>query len=169
MCARLGGSRERSRHGTFISVSLPPGRVRVLIEACFVLVVERTSSPRFSGTLLVGARPDLDSRTFSSLQDIFSYNVEQSNGAYTLRLLLTIISPRMCADARIPPVFTGDTHNMIVVVQTQEQLDLQSAVDYVGDLCLGCVDRFQTLRDALPSWGPAIDDQLAAYVAGLGD
>lgn len=63
----------------------------------------------------------------------------------------------------------GDTHNMIVVVQTQEQLDLQSAIDYVGSLCLGCIDRFQTLRDALPSWGPDIDEQLAVYVDGLGD
>lgn len=69
----------------------------------------------------------------------------------------------------MPPVPAGDTHNMIVVVQTQEQLDLQSAVDYVGDLCLGCVDRFETLRAALPSWGPQIDDQLAVYVQGLGD
>ncbi|OJT14281.1 Alpha-muurolene synthase [Trametes pubescens] len=97
--------------------------------------------------------------------DIFSYNVEQSNGALPAILSL----PRTRADICAHPVLLGDTHNMIVVVQTQEQLDLQSAVDYVGDLCLGCVDRFQTLRDALPSWGPEIDDQLAAYVAGLGD
>ncbi|KAI0828590.1 terpenoid synthase [Trametes gibbosa] len=74
--------------------------------------------------------------------DIFSYNVEQAN---------------------------GDTHNMIVVVQTQEQLDLQSAIDYVSALCLGCITRFQILRDALPSWGHVIDNQLATYVDGLGD
>lgn len=58
---------------------------------------------------------------------------------------------------------------MIVVVQTQEKLDLQSAIDYVGALCLGCITRFETLRDALPSWGPTVDDQLATYIEGLGD
>ncbi|KAI0676414.1 terpenoid synthase [Trametes maxima] len=74
--------------------------------------------------------------------DIFSYNVEQAN---------------------------GDTHNMIVVVQRQEKLDLQSAIDYVGALCEQCVDRFDTLRRALPSWGPEIDSQLQVYIDGLGD
>ena len=63
----------------------------------------------------------------------------------------------------------GDTHNMIVVVQYQERLELQEAVDYVGDLCLGCIDRFEALRDALPSWGPEIDEQLQVYIDGLGD
>ncbi|KAJ3002976.1 hypothetical protein NUW54_g5554 [Trametes sanguinea] len=63
----------------------------------------------------------------------------------------------------------GDTHNMIVVVQTQQKLDLQSAIDYVGELCMGCVDRFQTLREQLPSWGPEIDAQVQVYVEGLGD
>ncbi|KAI0760326.1 terpenoid synthase [Fomes fomentarius] len=74
--------------------------------------------------------------------DIFSFNVEQAN---------------------------GDTHNMIVVVQNQQKLELQEAVDYVGDLCLACIDRFQALRKALPSWGPEIDAQLQVYIDGLGD
>ncbi|KAI0642719.1 terpenoid synthase [Trametes meyenii] len=74
--------------------------------------------------------------------DIFSFNVEQAN---------------------------GDTHNMIVVVQRQEKLDLQSAINYVGALCEQCVDRFDTLRRALPSWGPEIDNQLQVYIDGLGD
>ncbi|OSC97804.1 terpenoid synthase [Trametes coccinea BRFM310] len=64
---------------------------------------------------------------------------------------------------------SGDTHNMIVVVQTQQKLDLQSAIDYVGELCMGCVDRFQRLREQLPSWGPEIDEQVQVYVEGLGD
>ena len=75
-------------------------------------------------------------------KDLFSYNVEQSK---------------------------GDTHNMIVVVQHQENLELQEAVDYVGDLCLGCIDRFTALRKVLPSWGPEIDAQLEVYIDGLGD
>ncbi|RPD61335.1 terpenoid synthase [Lentinus tigrinus ALCF2SS1-6] len=74
--------------------------------------------------------------------DIFSFNVEQAR---------------------------GDTHNMIVVVQHQEGLELQEAIDYVGDLCFGCIDRFEALRRALPSWGPEIDDQLQIYIDGLAD
>ena len=57
---------------------------------------------------------------------------------------------------------------MIVIVQQHEQLELQEAIDYVGDLCLGCIDRFEALRQALPSWGPEIDEQLQVYIDGLG-
>ena len=45
--------------------------------------------------------------SFYGVQDIFSYNVEQSK---------------------------GDTHNMIPVVMNEEGIDLQSAVDFVGAL-----------------------------------
>ncbi|CCM03258.1 uncharacterized protein FIBRA_05385 [Fibroporia radiculosa] len=74
--------------------------------------------------------------------DIFSYNVEQSK---------------------------GDTHNMIVVVQEQQGLDLQGAVDFVGDLCKSSIDRFHLLRENLPSWGPEIDREVEIYVDGLAD
>ena len=58
---------------------------------------------------------------------------------------------------------------MIVVVQHQEQLELQEAIDYVGELCLGCIDRYEQLSASLPSWGPEIDEQVRVYVEGLGD
>lgn len=74
--------------------------------------------------------------------DIFSYNVEQSK---------------------------GDTHNMIVVVQNQQGLDLQSAVNFVGDLCKQSIDRFHYLRENLPSWGPELDREVEIYVDGLAD
>ncbi|KAH9922479.1 isoprenoid synthase domain-containing protein [Fomitopsis serialis] len=74
--------------------------------------------------------------------DIFSFNVEQSK---------------------------GDTHNMIIVVQKQQGLDLQSAVDFVGDLCKHSIDRFHFLRENLPSWDPETDQQVAVYVDGLAD
>ena len=54
---------------------------------------------------------------------------------------------------------------MIVIVQHHEGLELQEAVDYVGDLCYGCIDRFEALRRALPSWGPEIDRQLRKAIA----
>lgn len=72
--------------------------------------------------------------------DIFSYNVEQSK---------------------------GDTHNMIPVVMYQEGLDLQSAVNFVGDMCRQSIDRFIEEQNHLPSWGPKIDSDLAIYVDGL--
>ncbi|KJA23141.1 hypothetical protein HYPSUDRAFT_138166 [Hypholoma sublateritium FD-334 SS-4] len=74
--------------------------------------------------------------------DIFSYNVEQSK---------------------------GDTHNMICVVMNEEGLDLQSAVDFVGDMCKQSIDRFNEERSRLPSWGPEIDRDVSVYVNGLAD
>nr|BBH51502.1 putative sesquiterpene synthase [Clitopilus sp.] len=74
--------------------------------------------------------------------DIFSYNVEQSK---------------------------GDTHNMIPVVMNQEGLDLQSAVDFVGQMCKQSIDRFVEDASNLPSWGPEIDRDVAVYVNGLAD
>jgi hypothetical protein len=73
-------------------------------------------------------------------QDIFSYNVEQSK---------------------------GDTHNMIPVVMNERGLDLQSAVDLVGDLCKQSIDRFSNDRNNLPSWGAKIDKDVSVYVNGL--
>ncbi|KAG9315373.1 isoprenoid synthase domain-containing protein [Chiua virens] len=72
--------------------------------------------------------------------DIFSYNVEQSR---------------------------WDTHNMIVVLMREQGLDLQGAVDYVGALCKGTVQRFEDNRAMLPSWGEELDKQVAIYVEGL--
>ena len=73
-------------------------------------------------------------------QDIYSYNVEQSK---------------------------GDVHNMINVVVNEQGLDLQSAFDFVGDLCKHSMDRFIECRKQLPSWGPEIDRDVAIYADGL--
>ncbi|CAK5261827.1 unnamed protein product [Mycena citricolor] len=74
--------------------------------------------------------------------DIFSYNVEQSK---------------------------GDTHNMIPVVMSEQGLDLQAAIDFVGDMCKGSIDRFNEDRAQLPSWGEKVDRDVAVYVDGLAD
>lgn len=58
---------------------------------------------------------------------------------------------------------------MIVVVQNQQGLDLQSAVNFVGDLCKQSIDRFHYLRENLPSWGPELDREVEIYVDGLAD
>ena len=47
-------------------------------------------------------------------------------------------------------------------------LDLQSAADFVGDLCKKSIDRFNEDRlNNLPSWGPDIDRDVAVFVSGL--
>ena len=46
---------------------------------------------------------------------------------------------------------------------------LQSAVDYVGDLCAKTIDTFAANKEQIPSWGPEIDHMVAGYVQGLQD
>lgn len=58
---------------------------------------------------------------------------------------------------------------MITVVMNERGLDLQSAVDFVGDMCKSAIDRFKTERANLLSWGPEIDRQVNTYVQGLAD
>ncbi|KAF9449584.1 terpenoid synthase [Macrolepiota fuliginosa MF-IS2] len=74
--------------------------------------------------------------------DIFSYNVEQSR---------------------------GDTHNMIVILMKYHDHNLQSAVDYVGNLCAETIDSFQKHKGLVPSWGPEVDDMVVRYIQGLQD
>ena len=76
------------------------------------------------------------------VQDIFSYDVEQSK---------------------------GHTHNMIDVIMHEQGLDLQDAVNAVGEYCKRAIDRFVRERDNIPSWGPAIDADVRTYVDGLAD
>jgi hypothetical protein len=56
---------------------------------------------------------------------------------------------------------------MIVVLMREQGLDLQGAVDYVGALCKGTIQRFEDNRAMLPSWGDELDKQVAIYVEGL--
>ncbi|KAF7294122.1 Terpene cyclase [Mycena chlorophos] len=72
--------------------------------------------------------------------DIFSYNVEQSR---------------------------ADTHNMIVILMKYHGHTLQSAVDYVGELCRLTIDAFQRDRFEVPSWGPEVDEMVQRYIGGL--
>jgi hypothetical protein len=58
---------------------------------------------------------------------------------------------------------------MIVVVMKQDGVDLQTAIDFVGELCQQSIDRFVAERTRLPSWGPEIDRQVDIYVDGLAD
>ncbi|KAF7363995.1 Terpene cyclase [Mycena sanguinolenta] len=72
--------------------------------------------------------------------DIFSYNVEQSR---------------------------GDTQNMIIILMKYHGYTLQSAVDYVGELCRSTIETFQRDRVSVPYWGPEIQEMVERYVQGL--
>ncbi|CDO70012.1 hypothetical protein BN946_scf184354.g14 [Trametes cinnabarina] len=63
----------------------------------------------------------------------------------------------------------GDTHNMIPILMQLRGLDLQSAVDFVGDLCKQTIDAFVANQQNIPSFGPDIDRDVALYVQGLQD
>jgi hypothetical protein len=73
-------------------------------------------------------------------QDLFSYNVEQAR---------------------------GDTHNMICVFMMNDGLDLQQAVDRVGEMCKQTIDTFIENQARVPSWGDRLDKDVKMYVNGL--
>lgn len=58
---------------------------------------------------------------------------------------------------------------MIVILMEYHGLDLQGAVDYVGDLCAQTIDTFNENKTNVPSWGPEIDDMVSRYIQGLQD
>jgi hypothetical protein len=74
------------------------------------------------------------------IQDIYSYNVEQSR---------------------------GDTHNLITVIMQDRHLDVQGAFDHAGNMCIGAIKSYYEYKTKLPSYGPEIDGQVAAYTRGL--
>jgi hypothetical protein len=56
---------------------------------------------------------------------------------------------------------------MIPVLMDRRGYTLQEAVDYVGELCRQCIERFEEQRKQLPSWGPELDAAVDKYVMGL--
>ena len=56
---------------------------------------------------------------------------------------------------------------MIDVIMHEEGLELQDAVNVVGEYCKYAIDRFVHHRNNLPSWGPTIDADVHTYVDGL--
>ena len=58
---------------------------------------------------------------------------------------------------------------MIHILLKYHDHSLQSAVDYVGELCMQSIDTFSANKKQLPSWGPEIDHKVARYVKGLQD
>nr|QEP49715.1 alpha-muurolene synthase [Inonotus obliquus] len=75
--------------------------------------------------------------------DIFSYNVEQAR---------------------------GETHNMIIILEQRYGMELQDAMDYVGEMCRVTMENFVANKARIPSFGDAqLDRDVAGYVQGLQD
>jgi len=52
----------------------------------------------------------------------------------------------------------------------QNNLDVQSAVDFVWTMCQESFDCFMDLKhNKLPSWGSKVDEHIRTYVEGLAD
>ncbi|KAG6896817.1 Alpha-muurolene synthase [Termitomyces sp. T32_za158] len=56
---------------------------------------------------------------------------------------------------------------MVAILMEHNGHTLQSAVDYVGDLCTQTIAGFERDCDQLPSWGPEIDGMVQKYVECL--
>ena len=51
----------------------------------------------------------------------------------------------------------------------QNNLDIQSAVDFVWTMCKEAFNRFMDLKQKLPSWTPEVDEDVGIYIEGLAD
>ncbi|MGH8533957.1 MAG: terpene synthase family protein, partial [Gammaproteobacteria bacterium] len=60
-----------------------------------------------------------------------------------------------------------DMHNFALILQHQEDIPLQAAVDRVARLIEREVKRFIALESRLPSFGPTIDGVVQRFIAGL--
>jgi len=58
----------------------------------------------------------------------------------------------------------GSVTNMVSIVMKELNLDLQSAVDYVGHRIKTRVDDYIATKATLPSWGPEVDKELGIYL-----
>ncbi|KAJ7633071.1 isoprenoid synthase domain-containing protein [Roridomyces roridus] len=110
-------------------------------KPCWVLIDHVSTLPDFVVEHpVIGALNQSTNDLVTWSNDIFSYNVKQSR---------------------------GDTHNMIVILMKYHEHTLQSAVDYVGELCRETIDSFQRNRRLVPSWGTEIDSMVQRYIRGL--
>jgi hypothetical protein len=56
---------------------------------------------------------------------------------------------------------------MICVFMINDGLNLQQAVDRIGDLCKQTIDTFIENQARVPSWGDDVDRDVKLYVNGL--
>ncbi|KAI0325772.1 terpenoid synthase [Cubamyces sp. BRFM 1775] len=77
--------------------------------------------------------------------DLYSYNMEQAMGA------------------------GHGGNNLLTVLMKHKGLDLQGAVDYVGEYWKTLVERYLNAKRDLPSWSEEIDKDVAQYAVAMED
>ncbi|KAI0033926.1 terpenoid synthase [Vararia minispora EC-137] len=75
------------------------------------------------------------------LNDVYSYNIEQASGHHA--------------------------HNLVTVVMHELNIPIQDALEWIRCYHVECLKRFVTLKDTLPSWGSAVDQNVQRYVEGI--
>ncbi|KAJ7651000.1 terpenoid synthase [Roridomyces roridus] len=73
--------------------------------------------------------------------DLCSYNVEQARG--------------------------DDNHNLVTVVMNQYRMDVQDAMDWIGELHGKMVDEFMEIWRTVPTFGGPVDREIRTYVDGM--
>lgn len=76
------------------------------------------------------------------MKDLYSYNKEQAK-----------------------PGHGGN--NLLTVLMRERNLTLQQAADHIGTLFKSLLDSFQRNKEALPSIGPGVDQDMAKYVFAM--
>ena len=76
------------------------------------------------------------------MKDIYSYNKEQRGG--------------------------HAANNLITVIQQEQGVSLQEAMDVAGDFFANHVEEFKMWEEKLPSWGPEVDAAVSEYIKGMG-
>lgn len=84
-------------------------------------------------------------------------------------MAIHIMYVRHCNTVTPPLLLTLPVLQMIVILMSLRDLDLQAAVDFIGDLCRQTIDTFIENQQRLPSFGPKVDHDVALYVQGLQD
>lgn len=58
---------------------------------------------------------------------------------------------------------------MVAVIMKSHDLNVQDAVDHIGEQYRQLRDRFLTDRETLPSWSEDVNRELKEYIEGLGN
>ncbi|CAE6511776.1 unnamed protein product [Rhizoctonia solani] len=61
----------------------------------------------------------------------------------------------------------GDTHNFVCVAMEHKKLNLEGAIEFVNQLTRDRLDEYVAAKAKLPSFGPAVDKQVAQYIQGI--
>lgn len=56
---------------------------------------------------------------------------------------------------------------MVVILMKTQDLQLQEAIDTVGEMCIQSLNKFLKYKAMLPSWDARIDEDVSRFIRGL--